>query len=378
MVTAISLFSGAVDGLAIAAQAAGITVTHHIEWDAWCCRVLRMNHPDSIVLNKDIHDVHNLPSADIVFGGSPCQGWSTGGNQLGFSDPRYLWPEMLRIVEENRPRVVIHENVRGGVSKGLLDKICGDLESAGYETTPVVFPACVFGAPHERYRMFIIGLMAHTDTLRRDESQYQQNPCNDFNGINSSSERTGRTEFHAPVSSGEVLDITTSAGLSHSEQSQRWQNSAQNRTGMDDRLKRSSQDVVNPTDQHHANIGTGTGIARLNLESAGSNRSGGKHSIDDCAQFRQLPNEERPLSQPAVGMSSNGLAARIPRLDAVRDFPGWPAGQGIYQHAYEPARTTSIKGRYAKEQIQALGNAVVWQQAAPIFRAVVRWLESQS
>jgi len=321
--TGISLFSGAVDGLAIAAQAAGIDVTHHIEWDAWCCRVLRMNHPESIVLNKDIHDVHDLPTTDIIFGGSPCQDFSNAGNGAGFDGSRYLWPEMFRIVRANRPRVVIHENVRGGVSKGLLDRISDDLESAGYETTALVFPACVFGAPHERYRMFVIGLLADTEPQRRQGTATESNANLNQHGNISPLKRSGRTITNASQSSGENVEYVEINGLET----------------YDHESVRSQQ---------------------------------GQHNIRPNGAW-----DDNRLPQPKLGGIAHGTSIRLHRLDAPTDFPGFPAGQGIHQYAYEPARTTAQKGKYAKERIQALGNAVVWQQAQPVFKAVVRWLNEE-
>jgi len=51
---------------------------------------------------------------------------------------------------------VLVENVRGGISSGLLDEIGGDLESAGYQVLPLVYPAQFVGAPHLRYRLFLL------------------------------------------------------------------------------------------------------------------------------------------------------------------------------------------------------------------------------
>lgn len=68
MLTGISLFSGAVDGLAIAFEMAGIHVTHHVEFDAFCCANLRRLHPHATVIEGDIKDVKELPYADVIFG----------------------------------------------------------------------------------------------------------------------------------------------------------------------------------------------------------------------------------------------------------------------------------------------------------------------
>jgi DNA (cytosine-5)-methyltransferase 1 len=321
-ITGISLFSGAVDGLAIAAQAAGIKVTHHVEWDAWCCRVLRMNHPGSVVINADIHDVKGLSYADVIMGGSPCQDFSIAGDRAGFEGKRYLWPQMRRIVGECRPRVVIHENVRGGVSVGLLDKICSDLESDGYEVWPLVYPAAIYGAPHERYRMFHIGIMGDTSSEGLQGRNGSQSALN---------ERSR---------SGHILGDGFSGGQTGSK------NQLESGAGTDDSR---SQEIGRSYS---------TEIERTSLLPSGEGFS----------------RQDRPISQPGMDGVVNGTSSRLSRLDAITDFPGFPAGQGKYQHPYEPTRTTAKKGVYYKERIQALGNAVVWQQAAPIMRTVVRWL----
>lgn len=321
--TAISLFSGAVDGLAIAAQAAGIKVTHHVEWDAWCCRVLRMNHPDSIVLNEDIHNVHDLPPADIIFGGSPCQDFSVAGSRAGFAGERYLWPEMRRLVEASKPRCVIHENVRGGVSAGLLDRICDDLESLNYECWPLVLPASVFGAPHERYRMVIVGLLAHAELQRRYGTRTQP-------------DTSTHEQQHFETSQSRGYPVT-------------------------DEVEPSGEAVGNST------------IERLE----GGSRSQSPFQ-EPARSSLDLAGRRRSVSQPGMDRAAYGITTRIPRLDPLTDFAGFPAGQGIYQHAYEPPRTTAKKSEYHKERIQALGNAVVWQQVAPIMRSVVRWLAVSS
>ena len=99
----------------------------------------------------------------IVTGGPPCQPTSVAGAQRGEADPRYLWPEMARIVQGVRPRYVLYENPTG-TPELSIDRVCADLESQGYEVwPPIVFPACAIGAPHRRDRVWIVG---HTLSVR--------------------------------------------------------------------------------------------------------------------------------------------------------------------------------------------------------------------
>ena len=87
-------------------------------------------------------------------GSCPCQAFSTAGKQLGFEDPRDLWPVFFKLIEKCRPAIVIGEQVEAAIRHGWLDRLQGDLEGEGYAVGAVVLGAHSVGAPHIRQRLY--------------------------------------------------------------------------------------------------------------------------------------------------------------------------------------------------------------------------------
>ena len=92
---------------------------------------------------------------NLLSAGFNCQPYSQAGKQRAENDERDMWPETIRVVRELRPDWFIGENVAGFISLGL-DRAISQLEEEGYKARTFVLPACAVGAPHERYRVFII------------------------------------------------------------------------------------------------------------------------------------------------------------------------------------------------------------------------------
>ncbi|MCX5769465.1 MAG: DNA cytosine methyltransferase, partial [Candidatus Hydrogenedentes bacterium] len=106
--------------------------------------------------------------------GFPCQPFSVAGKRLGTADARNLWPRMLAVVECIRPTWVVAENVRGLLSWNggvAFESVCSDLESAGYDVLPLVYPAAGVGTPHLRYRVFVIAHIVRNGWRRESVGQ---------------------------------------------------------------------------------------------------------------------------------------------------------------------------------------------------------------
>lgn len=106
---------------------------------------------------------------DILVHGSPCQDFSRAGTRLGGKDEdktrsSLMW-ETLRIIENMgvwKPRVVVWENVKGVLDKGMLPSFTmylAQMESLGYTNSFDILNASEFGIPQHRERLFVISIL---------------------------------------------------------------------------------------------------------------------------------------------------------------------------------------------------------------------------
>ncbi len=156
---ALSLFTG-IGGLDLAAEMAGIKTAAFCEIESYPISILEKRYPGIPIYN----DIRQLKGSDfndridVIHGGFPCQDLSIAGKQAGLEGERSgLWFEMLRVISELRPRYVVAENVRGAVNLAL-DTVYSGLVGEGYKVYPYVIPASAVGAPHQRERLFVVGV----------------------------------------------------------------------------------------------------------------------------------------------------------------------------------------------------------------------------
>lgn len=109
-------------------------------------------------------------------GDSPASPSPWLGSRRERGDDRYLWPEMLRVIRELRPRCVVGENVPG-IIRIAAGQVVKDLERAGYHVVVFNFEAAAVGAWHRRSRVFFVGIadVADTDDSRLHDSIRKEN-----------------------------------------------------------------------------------------------------------------------------------------------------------------------------------------------------------
>lgn len=199
----LDLFSG-IGGFSVASDQVFRKVEHiFCDSDAFCQKILRRHWPESYIYgdiraltHADIErcldreaqidttewdEAQSQPcfGVDIVTGGFPCQPFSSVGLRRGPADDRYLWPEMFRLIQEVQPTWVIAENVYGLVTWNdgmVLERVCTDLESEGYEVQPFIIPACAVNAPHRRDRIWFVANSRDERRQRSFREKVQRQP----------------------------------------------------------------------------------------------------------------------------------------------------------------------------------------------------------
>lgn len=113
-------------------------------------------------LTADVVDLLNsrdveIPGADVVIGGPPCQGFSLL-NKNRDGDPRkQLWRPFLEIVQRAGAGVFVMENVPQLLDSPEHREIVGTAAASGFRLAWGKLSAADYGVPQRRERAFIIG-----------------------------------------------------------------------------------------------------------------------------------------------------------------------------------------------------------------------------
>ena len=157
-----SLFSG-IGGIDLGFSQAGFQIAWGIENDPASCNTYRANLKSDLLIEQDIRNVRveTLPHIDVIVAGFPCQAFSVGGKQQGFSDNRgNLFFEIARFVQFHKPRYIFLENVANLIQHNngkTFHVIYNTLIQYGYYIRYRVMRASEYGnIPQIRDRIYIV------------------------------------------------------------------------------------------------------------------------------------------------------------------------------------------------------------------------------
>ena len=417
-ITHASLFSG-IGGPEVAAAMLGWQNVFHCEINHFGKAVLDYWFPNSQSY-EDITKTDFRPwrgRVCVLTGGFPCQPFSYAGKRGGQEDERYLWPQMLRAIDEIRPTWVVGENVAGittmvegwlltemGGGSSLfeedkqfhdwnleqtftIEKIAKELEGIGYSVQPVLIPAAAVGAPHRRDRIFILahedadGLRREDDTsgiVRHDQkhrvacARNSERVCGEKRPVTTNTDvwRSGEipTSVHARVPDGDesfcdggqrTASNTDGPGREESVQSGREADCSQAGAGMDDRTLRPCRDG-HSSDAFRKRLATTIQRGCYGEEERdGKGRSTMFTSDDALAQGTRWGNF--PTVSP-VHSGNDGLPIR---LDGI----SLPASMQPRTYRNSDCQRFNF-GKWRTESIKAYGNAIVPQVMYEIFRFI--------
>lgn len=115
------------------------------EVDKYAIQVTQANYPNTVQLG-DVRRIigKDLPSVDLLLGGSPCQGFSFAGKGLNFDDPRSsLFFEYVRLLKAIKPKWFLLENV---VMKKEHEKVISEY----LEIEPVMINSSLVSAQNRK------------------------------------------------------------------------------------------------------------------------------------------------------------------------------------------------------------------------------------
>jgi len=146
---------------------AGFSVVGAVEINTHAASTFQVNHPETKLFVQDIRylrgqdllDLTENGEIDLLAGCPPCQGFTTLTAKYRRIDPRNeLVNEMLRLIEETRPKAVVMENVPGLATRGkkLLDPIIARLQDLDYKTEMKVLQVADYGVPQFRRRLVLL------------------------------------------------------------------------------------------------------------------------------------------------------------------------------------------------------------------------------
>ena len=158
-VRTISLFSGC-GGSDLALRRLGYKIVWANDVSQPACDTYAENVGPAIKCG-DIRDFGHFPSADLLIGCYPCQGFTQGGRRDSEDSVNFLYQQFDRVLRRVVPKAFVVENVNGmtyGDNRQLLANQLRRYRLAGYRVDWRVLNAKDYGVAQDRRRVFIVGI----------------------------------------------------------------------------------------------------------------------------------------------------------------------------------------------------------------------------
>lgn len=350
-----ALFAG-YGGLDLAVEEVfGAELAWYSEIDKGALKILEHRFPGIANVGSVTEaDWSQVAPVDILTGGSPCQDLSHAGRRAGMTEGTRsnLWVAMREAIAELRPRYVIWENVRGaysaaadsavepcpgcvgdgsGVHLRALGRVLGDLAELGFDAEWHGLRAADVGAPHGRFRVFVVAYASGRGWDRRAQAP------------------VGRAIGRAAAARGGAY-LPTPTSRDHKGHNQR---------GDDSCLTGALMPTPRATDGTKGGPNQRGSSGDLMLPSA-------VQKLERWGQYADAVHHWEALTRSAPEPTEVGPKGN-PRLSPR--FSEWlmglPAGW-----------VTDVPGITRNESLKALGNGVVPAQAAEALRVMVARMEA--
>jgi DNA (cytosine-5)-methyltransferase 1 len=346
-----SLFSG-IGGLDLAIEAHGYEVAWQIENDDYCNKILAKHWPE-VTRYGDIRaaQFNEFERVDGIVGGFPCQPFSVAGRNRGEDDERNMWPEVIRAIRALQPGFAFLENVPNLLNHLYFGRILGDLAEAGYDAEWGTFRASDVGAPHRRERLFILAYAQH------------DGHCVSGPEINPGE---ARVDALSDVAAHGRDDVADTKGSGITPQANQWGTPfPDNRPPVWDR----------PDADGRADVG---------YTSSSGLSTGGHPEPGRFPNAIRTPAEESEHRDNRFNRSGAGNSVMADTEYSGVQFPphpndldGWTHLLSEMPEAVEPSICRDADGVSDRldnraKRLKALGNAVVWPQAALAFQELNR------
>jgi DNA (cytosine-5)-methyltransferase 1 len=349
--------------------------------DKGACKILAHRFPDvPNIGDMTAVDWAAVEPVDLICGGTPCQDLSHAGKRAGMTEGTRsnLWVAMREAVAVIRPRYVVWENVRGAYSAAAdsavvlggrllgprdggpalraLGRVLGDLSDLGYDASWHGLRAADVGAPHGRFRVFVVATDAECGgrdgwspvagrcTVGRAAAQGAGQ------GALLPSPRTSDTNGAGHHGDG-GMDLRTALSLLPTPTSR----DHKGRNQRDDETCLTGALLPTPL------VGSTSPAAHGQI--SGQYRAQMAEAFQNWGQYAAAIARWETLTRTAPPPTETGLKGNTRLSPAFSEWMmGLPAGW-----------VTDVPGITRNEALKALGNGVVPQQAAEALRVMASW-----